>query len=160
MIAGCTALGAHKSQHPHTSNHKQNLSARRVLDLSCNSIACLLPLAGLPALRELCLQGNCIRDVAATGAAAGSFPCLEVLDLSFCALAPTALAFLGQLPQLRHLDISGKAAARRQAAALLAALCVCCTAARCQACPPAQSCVCHRQAMRWRSWAANAAAAG
>lgn len=98
-------------------SHVQCLSVCRVLELSCNSIACLLPLAGLPALRELCLQGNCIQDIAAAGVAAGSFPCLEVLDLSFCALAPTALPFLGKLPRLRHLDISGKAAARRPAAA-------------------------------------------
>lgn len=87
-------------------------TACRALNLSCNRLADLLPLAALPALRQLNLQGNCIASVPA-GADPLGFACLEELDISFNSLQPLALAFLERLPKLCVLDISGKHYGRR-----------------------------------------------
>lgn len=92
--------------------HHRNASLRtlrrcRLLDLSCNRLACLLPLAGLPALRELNLQGNSISTIPHGGTAPSGFSCLEELDLSYNAISPQAFGFLMRLPRLRHLDVSG-----------------------------------------------------
>ena len=79
----------------------------RHLDLSGNKLASLAPLTHLPILHTLLLPGNCVTNL--MDCPPGSFPSLEVLDLSFNGIQPDCLPHLGQWPQLRQLDVSGHA---------------------------------------------------
>ena len=84
------------------------------LDLGRNQIPSLAPLAALPALRELRIPCNGIRDPLEghlDGSFAGfgpSFACLATLDLSYNLVAdPRAVAALAAaLPALRDLDLT------------------------------------------------------
>ena len=76
------------------------------LDLSENFLD-LAPLGGLPALKELRLACNQIRDVYPDDLEPGTFPALETLDLSYNALTIGSVLALGCLPVLRELDLSG-----------------------------------------------------
>ena len=80
----------------------------QILDLSDNRLAGVAPLAALPGLRQLYVQGNALRG--GLGLPPGAFAGLDTLDASFNALGPEALAPLAALPRLRKLDLGGNAA--------------------------------------------------
>lgn len=101
----------------------------RALDLSHNALSHLPapPPTGegqtpAPALMELRVRGNRLRDLAAVGrlAAAAGLPQLHTLDASDNRIADLRSAELPQLPQLRCLDLSANHLARLDPAAFLA----------------------------------------
>ena len=94
-LSGCGVGGVSAEDMPYFSNLSY-------LDLGDNA-APLEPLGDLPALRELRFHCNLVRSL--RGPLLG-FAALEVLDLSFNALEPAAVAELAELPCLRELDLT------------------------------------------------------
>jgi Leucine-rich repeat (LRR) protein len=94
-LSGCGVGGVSAEDMPYFSNLSY-------LDLGDNA-APLEPLGELPALRELRFHCNLVRSL--RGPLLG-FAALEVLDLSFNALEPAAVAELAELPCLRELDLT------------------------------------------------------
>jgi len=80
----------------------------QILDLSDNRLAAVAPLAALPQLRQLYVQGNALQG--GLDLPPGAFGALETLDLSFNALGPEALRALTDLPRLKKLDLGGNTA--------------------------------------------------
>ena len=74
------------------------------LDLGANRVR-LEMLTGLPALEELHLHCNMIKDIPAS-LPDGCFAHLHVLDLSYNVLSVDAVGALAQLPKLRELDLT------------------------------------------------------
>lgn len=75
------------------------------LDLSENYLE-LAPFGSLPALKELRLACNAMREIYAEDLE-GGFPSLTALDLSYNNLTTNSILALGQIPLLKELDLSG-----------------------------------------------------
>ena len=105
VVNGLYRLHAQHPSKPYNSPRANTIAAFRYLDLSGNRVTSLAPLAMLPALHTLLLSGNCISSL--VDCAPDALSCLETLDVSFNGLQLDSLPQLGQLPQLRQLDVSG-----------------------------------------------------
>ena len=90
------------------------------LDVSDNHLRWegLVPLASLEELRMACNGMTSLARVPA-----GSFQRLELLDLSYNAVAPASLAALTALPSLRELDLSSNALTHLPASVMVSILC-------------------------------------